>query len=360
MDVLKNKKLLQILVPILIVLSLVGMAAGLILSNRSQDNRSGAQVTDPYTDPSDSCGGNGFVGCDGETGLSDCGDGKGRVCQITGEWSSCVNADKCGFQGTKPNDTACSFSSACDSLCCVKIDSNGNPLNELASGQAGVCKPKDQYSACDAYGGTPSGTCSYNGRTYQIPSTGSGNFVGCESDLGLGSDPTKNCYVRAGSTDGGACVVECFSETLSCALRGGTTPTPTATATTGPTINPTTNPTSNPTSGPTTNPTSSPTDTPTSGPTTTPSTFACLSIDSNVETPSIGDSVNFTCQADGVVSLVTSYRFRYRVDGGTFQDIGISTSEISQSVDILIDQPGLYEVQCAACSDTECTEWQQL
>lgn len=292
-----------------------------------------------------SCGTNGDVACDGESrisNLSACGDGKGRVCQINGTWSGCVNADKCGFQGTKQIGEACNFSSACSSLCCVKTDSNGNPINQLASGQAGVCGSKSSYSVC-TYGGTTSGgQCSFNGKSYSIPSSGSGNFVGCGDEVSGGDgDRCNNCYVQASSTNGGSCSIKCFRETLSCGLRCRDNSS-----------------------------TSSPPTTPPSGggggggggtETITEASFYCSELAISKPSPKVGDTLTFTCNAAGSgLSQVTSYNFQYRVNDGQFREIGISSTQNNVSIGFTVEEPGQYEVQCRACSSTKCTEWDTL
>lgn len=297
-----------------------------------------------------SCGANGDVACDGEgriSNLGTCGDGKGRVCQIDGKWSNCVNADKCGFQGIKQPGQACNYSSACSTLCCVKTDSNGNPTNQLASGLAGVCASKDSYSACTYGGSSPGGQCNFNGNSYTIPSSGSGNFVGCGDAVSGGDgDRCNNCYVQSSSSAGGSCSIKCFRETLSCGLKCRNNNESTQT--------PVTNPPS--TGGGGNNNTS------TTPPTSQPeSTFYCSQLVATNSAPKIGDSVNFTCSAAGSgLSQVSSYNFQYRVGTGPWTAIGISSTEVNASIGLIINEPGTYQVQCRACSSTKCTDWDTL
>lgn len=89
--------------------------------------------------------------------------------------------------------------------------------------------------------------------------------------------------------------------------------------------------------------------------------FYCQNISATTNQPKIGDTVNFTCSAGGSgINQVKNYTFRYRVDGGPYQSIGVSSANNNQTVGFKIVRTGTYQVQCRACSDDHCTAWQEL
>lgn len=108
-------------------------------------------------------------------------------------------------------------------------------------------------------------------------------------------------------------------------------------------------------------PTASPTQTPSPTPTTSPSPsptappLACLRITRDVQNPSLGSQVRFTC---GLVTGATSYEFRYKITvnetpvGGSLQSSGNISSPLT------ISQPGTYKVQCRPCIGAACTAWE--
>jgi len=89
--------------------------------------------------------------------------------------------------------------------------------------------------------------------------------------------------------------------------------------------------------------------------------FICSSLTPSIPTPDLGQTVNFTCAAAGTgVSQVNRYDFQYRIDSGAWQQIGVSTANINQSLSLVITEPGSYRVQCRACSTDKCTPWDTL
>jgi len=204
--------------------------------------------------------------------------------------------------------------------------------------------------------------CGYISSSQQTCSEeGARVFIGCGNEA-CGTNAKTNCYqdcvrIQSDSIAGelvlsGDTYCEC-EPNLSCGQPaiGGTYPTPLP-------VYSSPQPTPPP-SSPTPPPTPLPTPTPT--PFTT-ETFVCSSLDSSLPTPQIGDSVNFTCTAGGTgVSQVTGYNFRYRINNQAWQTIGVSSSQLNLSLDLIVTQPGQYQVQCQACdAQTQCTPWDQL
>lgn len=88
--------------------------------------------------------------------------------------------------------------------------------------------------------------------------------------------------------------------------------------------------------------------------------YACMSLVPSQYTPSLGESVTFTCNAGPQSSSI--YNFRYRVDGSIFYDFDAVEPGSPDAV-LQFTQPGHYQVQCQACLDNtgaNCTPWDDI
>ncbi|KKT46632.1 MAG: hypothetical protein UW37_C0020G0009 [Candidatus Gottesmanbacteria bacterium GW2011_GWA2_44_17] len=108
------------------------------------------------------------------------------------------------------------------------------------------------------------------------------------------------------------------------------------------------------------------TEPPSPSPSPSPST-SCVDLTKNKATPTMGDTVNFTCEANFTPSAAISpvAYFRYSTDNGaTFTNVGsgvaVNSTTLKASQDVLINKVGDWEVQCRVCTDstaTACTAW---
>lgn len=114
-------------------------------------------------------------------------------------------------------------------------------------------------------------------------------------------------------------------------------------------------------------PSPSPSGSPSPSPSPSP-TLSCIDLTSDEATPSAGDKVTFTCEANFSGMSPVAF-FRYSSDNEATWSSAVPTSGVAidatshkASHDITIDKAGEWAVQCRVCSTaaaTSCTTWGQ-